>query len=300
MVMMDAFATQRASEVAAVATFDHGTGSAASRAARLVERTALACELPVVSGRSEPASAVSEGAWRMARWRFLRGWAEELKATIVTAHTRDDQIETVVLRILRGSGARGLAGMLAEAAGVGPPVRPLLEVPRADVVAYARARAIPFHEDPSNASLTHQRNRVRREILPALESAQPGFSEWCWDLGRRAAHLRVALAAVVDQALAPTRTPDGALVFGAGRAAAFGAAEWVVIWPELAARVGVALDRRGIERAAAWAPTARRGSQIPLAGGAAIERTVSTFVVRGADDPSHLGWPRIYIEGNDE
>lgn len=299
MVLLDAFAAVRRSELAAVATFDHGTGTAATRAARLVERTSLAHELPVVSGALPAGAATTEGEWRAARWRFLRGWAEELKATIVTAHTWDDQVETVVLRILRGAGARGLAGMLAHASG-GQPERPLLGVHRADIAAYARARRVPFHEDPSNAIVVHQRNRVRLEILPALERAQPGLSAWCWEISVRAAALRRDLSRFVDEQLAPRATPEGTLVIRAAALRALVASEWALLWPELAARVGVAMDRRGIERAAAWATTARPGSRIPLSAGAGIERTASTFVLRGGAAPSHLAAPSIYIEGNDE
>lgn len=314
MVLLDAVAAVRGAEVAAVATFDHGTGAAATRAARLVERSALAAELPVVSGALPAGAAQGEAAWRTARWRFLRGWAEELKATIVTAHTWDDQVETVVLRLLRGSGVRGLAGMRiappsstpdawdADPALPAPPARPLLSVRRAVVDAYARARGVAFVEDPSNARLTHQRNRVRLEILPALERAQPGFSAWCWALGERASAFRAEVAQFVDRVLTPTRMPDGALVIAAAPLVGVGATEWGLLWPELLGRVGVAMDRRGIERAAAWAPTARAGAGIPLAGGAAIARTGATFVVRPGKDtaPSHLGASRIYIEGNDE
>lgn len=298
MVLMDAFTAMRRAEIAAVATFDHGTGAAATRAARLVEGAGLAAEVPVVSGALPRGLATTEAAWRAARWRFLRGWAEEMKATIVTAHTWDDQVETVVLRILRGTGARGLAGMLADS--VDSPLRPFLGVSRAVVAAYARGRGVAFHEDPSNASLVHQRNRVRLEILPALERAQPGFSAWCWDVGERAAANRGALASVVDRVLAPTRTADSALVLAADPAAAFGPTEWGVVWPELFGRVGVSMDRRGIARAAEWAPTARAGSHIPLAGGAVIERTATTFVLRHTAAPSHLGAPRLYISDNDE
>jgi tRNA(Ile)-lysidine synthase len=313
MVMLAAFAAVRGGEVAAVATFDHGTGTAATRAARLVERTALAYELPVVSGALPAGAARTEAEWRTARWRFLRGWAEELRATIVTAHTWDDQVETVVLRILRGAGARGLAGMLAHTASgsgageglVAPagrlsPMRPLLGVRRADIATYARARRVPFHDDPSNARVAHQRNRVRLEILPALERARPGFSAWCWDISVRAAALRTSLSCIVDERVVPRTTPDGALVISLAAVRGLRATDWALLWPEFAARVGVAMDRRGIERAAEWAVTARPGSRIPLSGGAAVERTASTFVLRGAAAPSHLAAPSIYIEGNDE
>lgn len=300
MVLLDALASARAPEIAAVATFDHGTGPAARRAAQLVEREALARELRVVSGSmgaASPARRGSEAQWRAERWRFLRGWAAELRATIVTAHTRDDQIETVAMRILRGSGARGLAGMLAPMSGI---VRPLLEVTRAQVQAYVDARGVAFVEDPSNASRAHLRNRVRLDLLPALERAAPGFREWCWNLGVRAAAWRAELQGLAWEQLAPALTGVGTVVVNAQPPTALGPGEWAVLWPELAGQVGVAMDRRGVERAAAWAPQAKPGAVIPLAGGAEIERTAETFVLRAVARHSHSGAPNIYIADDNE
>jgi hypothetical protein len=74
---------------------------------------------------------------------------------------------------------------------------------------------------------------------------------------------------------------------GAGVAArACGAAEWRVLWPALAARVGIVMDRRGIERASQWAPVAKAGQRIPLSGDASLARTAATFVVKGTPAPS--------------
>jgi tRNA(Ile)-lysidine synthase len=278
MVLLDAMASARGHEIVAVATFNHGTGAAATRAANLVERTAMALELPVVSGAMPSTSKAppSEATWRAARWRFLNGWAEEMRATVVTAHTRDDQIETVVQRLLRDAGPRGLAGMLAEPSHV---VRPLLEVSRERVMVYATVRDVRFIEDPSNRSMAFQRNRVRHELLPALERAQPGFGEWCWDLSCRAAAWRRELREFVDAKLAPTDV-GGALVLPLAPVRGLSVEGWAMLWPELAARVGVTMDWRGIARASEWAATAKTGAHIPLSGGALIERTRTTFVLR--------------------
>lgn len=276
MVLLDAMASARSGEIAAVATFDHGTGAAAREASALVEREAEARALPVVTGRAPAGTVHREAQWRAARQGFLEAWARELDAVVVTGHTRDDQIETVVQRLLRAAGPRGLAGMHASGA------RPLLPVARDTVAAYARARRVSFVEDPSNRSLTHQRNRVRLELLPALERVQPGFGEWCWDLSLRAAAWRSEAERVVD-ALGTTRAAADTLVVPVAALGALGAPEWRVLWPALAARVGVVMDRRGIERAAAWAPSARRGGSIPLSGGGRIECTGPTFVLRGND-----------------
>ena len=316
MVLLHAMARARSAEVAVVANFDHATGSFAHRAAALVEREALRHCLPSVSGVAAPGLPFNESAWRAARHAFLDAWAAELGATVLTAHTRDDQIETVVQRLLRDAGPRGLAGMRVSSspsganadagAGAGSSrtpatrLRPLLTVPRAALAAYAREHRVPFVEDPSNASLEFQRNRVRHEILPALERSAPGFGEWCWSLGERAAAWRegverllddvgvtVPLVATSDGPRSGSAPPGGGTaVVAAAPFADCGGPEWAVLWPAIAARAGVVMDRRGIERAARWAPRARAGQVIPLSGDATIARTMSTFVVKGTSGAS--------------
>ena len=276
MVLLDAMASARHGEIAAVATYDHGTGPAARRACALVEREAEARALTVVSDRAPAGGVASEAEWRAARLAFMGGWARETSAEIVTGHTRDDQIETVVQRLLREAGPRGLAAM--RAAGV----RPLLTVPRARVAAYAQARRVPFVEDPSNRDLRHQRNRVRHELLPALERAHPGFGAWCWELSARAAEWRAETERLADH-LGVSQPASHTLVVPAEELRSLSPVEWQVIWPVLAARVRVVMDRRAIERASAWAPRARPGGAVQLSGGGRIECTDRTFVIRGND-----------------
>ncbi len=283
MVLLHAMAATRREEIVAVATFDHGSGLPARRAVDLVTREAGRLRLRVVSGAAPRAVPRTEAAWRAARHRFLDAWAEELEATVVTAHTRDDEIETVVQRLLREAGPRGLAGMRASVRALEgrARVRPLLEVPRVSVHAYATEAGVAWLEDPTNAEPTFQRNRVRHEILPALERSRPGFAEWCWQLGGRAAEWRAGLDELLLDAGVQRIAPDSVMVPVAPFATC-AATEWAVLWPAIAARVGVVMDRRGIARAADWAPRARPGQGIPLAGDARIVRTASTFVVRAS------------------
>ncbi|TDD63025.1 tRNA lysidine(34) synthetase TilS [Kribbella antibiotica] len=117
-----------------------------------------------------------EGAARTARYDALRAAADEFGADVVLlAHTRDDQAETVLLGLGRGSGARSLAGMAAVA---GLLRRPLLEVPRSTTAAACVAAGLrPWH-DPHNDDPTYTRVRVRHEVLPVLEEALgPGVVE---------------------------------------------------------------------------------------------------------------------------
>ena len=138
----------------------------------LCERLQVGCEV----GRINVAQAAArsgdglEAAARWARYRFLREAAGRLGARfIVTAHTADNQVETVLHRIVRGTGLRGLSGMpRLRPLGHATLIRPLLGVGRAELQAYLGALGQPYRDDPSNAELCFTRNRVRRELLPQL------------------------------------------------------------------------------------------------------------------------------------
>ena len=109
-----------------------------------------------------------EHAAHTARYAFFDRAAARLGATAVAvAHTKDDQAETFLLRLLRGAGPRGLSGMHPRAGLV---VRPFLETSRTDARDFLRARAIEFREDASNADLAVPRNRIRHELLPLLDA----------------------------------------------------------------------------------------------------------------------------------
>jgi tRNA(Ile)-lysidine synthase len=109
-----------------------------------------------------------EEAGRLERYAFLRAVKREEGASVVAvAHTRDDQAETLLLRLLRGSGRRGLASMRERSGDI---VRPLLGASRGQVLAHLRERGLSWLEDPTNQDLKLVRNRVRHELIPYLEA----------------------------------------------------------------------------------------------------------------------------------
>ena len=109
-----------------------------------------------------------EGAARSARYAFLERAADELGAeAIATAHTRDDQAETFLLRLLRGAGTRGLGSIRPRVERV---IRPVLDVPRAELRSFLEARGETFREDATNADVSIPRNRVRHELIPYIQS----------------------------------------------------------------------------------------------------------------------------------
>ena len=120
----------------------------------------------VRAGQRQDGGGIEEAA-RRARHAFLRRVKdEEGAAWIVLAHTRDDQAETVLLRLVRGAGALGLSAMRSEA---GDLLRPMLDLSRRNVLDHLAARGLEWREDPSNADLAIARNRVRHELIPYLE-----------------------------------------------------------------------------------------------------------------------------------
>ena len=282
MALLHAFAGARRGDLSAVATFDHGTGPSAAEAVELVVQACLRQGISVVAGRAperKGAGRLTEGVLREARWAFLRAAAAERGATIVTAHTLDDQAETVAMRILRGASARGLSGMAFPTAGV---VRPLLGVSRAALAAYAAAAGIRHVEDPTNAQTAYLRNRLRGDVLGAVETVRRGFRDELIAIGSRAAQWRAAMAGLVD-ALGARRVGDSVVIDG-DALAGLAPGALAVVWPEVAGRAGVVLDRRGVERLSRWAPSSRAGQRIPLSGGGWVERTPRTFVVRAPRD----------------
>ena len=272
MVMLDA--ARSAGCHLTVATFDHGTSPASVEAAELVERRSREIGAKCVVGRAR-ARLTGEAAWRRQRWGFLRRIAREESAVVATAHTLDDQVETVFMRILRDAGPRGLAGLYAPS----DIVRPLLGTRRSEVEAYATERRIEHVDDPSNLSRRHLRNRVRLDLLPAIRRARPSFDRELLDLARRAADWRLAVAAAVD-ALGVERHADGSLFVARRALDAYDERELAILWPEIAARADVTMDRRGTRRVAAFTIQGATGGSIQLSGGIEVVRTREHFVLR--------------------
>ncbi len=261
--------------VAAVAAFDHGTGAHATAAVDLVSATCEAYAVPCTTGRAPAGTPQTEAGWRLARWRFLRSAAARYGARVVTAHPRDDQLETLIIRILRHAGARGLAGLDAD----GDVVRPWLAVPRAAVSANAARHGVAYVDDPSNQSRAFLRNRVRLDLLPALLRARPALGTELLGIAECAANWRRDLERHIAAAHPARREADG-LSIAASELAHYDEAALSIVWPVLAARMGLALDRRGMARLAEFTLRGRAGGEIQLSGGVAVERSTFSFVLR--------------------
>ena len=177
---------------------DAGSGARADAAARIAERLGV----PLIRERADVRAVFPgespEAAGRRARYGFLERARAALGARwIATAHHRDDQAETVLLRLLFGSGLEGLAGIRPLHGAHGEIVRPLLALPRAELLAAVEAAGLDPVDDPTNRILSVPRNRVRHRLLPALAADDPGMSYRLARLGARAG----AAVRTVDRAL---------------------------------------------------------------------------------------------------
>ncbi|MGH7280746.1 MAG: tRNA lysidine(34) synthetase TilS [Polyangiaceae bacterium] len=154
---------------------DHGLRVSAKRELDLAARFARALDVEF----SRTKVRVEKGGNLQARAREARHAALErarvsAKADVIaTAHHADDRAETVMLRILRGTGARGL-GVLPSRAAHAPLVRPLLLARRADIECHIQRHDVPFSVDPSNADPRFLRSRVRHELIPLMNELNPG------------------------------------------------------------------------------------------------------------------------------
>jgi tRNA(Ile)-lysidine synthase len=261
---------------------DHGLRGAEGVADReTVARLAADLGVPLVVRRLVLAPGAGlEARARQARLRALVALAADTGASrIVLGHTADDQAETVLLRLLRGAGRGGLAGMRRAR---GRLLRPLLGVTRADVRRFLAERGVPFAVDRSNADLGHARNRVRRLVLPLLAA------EFNPRLVRSLAALAARLRDEDDVLAALAAERERALVNTAGLRVAVGAEppalgrRIVRRWLEAGAQAGVSAAQ--VERVLALARGSGRGV-VALPGASRVLREGEVLVRRPGRAP---------------
>lgn len=196
-----------------VAHLDHGIRKSSGNDARWVSELAKKLGYDCTIGRGKVAEIAQaaadnlEQAARQARYAFLERTAKRKSANyVLTAHTMDDQAETVLLRLMRGSAAPGLGGMeLVRPLGRNTPiklVRPLLWARRTDTEAYCRVRNVEFLVDEMNDDQKFARVRVRQQLLPLMKSFNNKIVE---ALSRTASQLREDGAALTTDSAALLR-----------------------------------------------------------------------------------------------
>jgi tRNA(Ile)-lysidine synthase len=150
---------------------DHGLRAAAAAELDLAEALAVRLDVPFARSRVAVARGANlQARAREARYEALRDAAAPHAALIATAHHAHDRAETILLRLLRGAGPRGLAVLPTRAQDV---IRPLVRAAKGDVITHLERHRLDFAQDPSNSDSAFLRVRVRRELLPLLHELSP-------------------------------------------------------------------------------------------------------------------------------
>lgn len=206
-----------------------------------------------------------EAAARDARYCFLRS----LSGKIATAHTADDNAETVLLHLVRGTGLKGLGGILPVNGNV---IRPMLTVTREDVLSFLKEYSVSYVEDSSNGEDAFLRNRIRHHVMPLLKKENPKLSQ---NLSRTALRLRMDEDYLQRQAVASAEV-----------------SKLLVMHPSIRARaIGVFLDKSGvkeptaqqIEAVEALIYSERPSASVQLPGGVIIGRSYDKLQVVTGD-----------------
>jgi len=195
-----------------VAHFNHLLRPEAGQDARTVEEVAIKMEVPFVLGKGSTADFARENnlsveqAARELRYRFLFEQAEKYSAqAVAVGHHADDQVETVLMHLLRGAGLDGLTGMPYHSlpnpwSKTIPLIRPLLNTWRAEIETYCTARGLTPLIDQTNIDTTYFRNRLRHELVPKLETYVPGFRARLWQTSDLLAADRAVLNEYAEKA----------------------------------------------------------------------------------------------------
>ena len=234
------------------------------------------------------AESIEEAARRLRYALFRNLSSQEQLDAVATAHTFDDQAETVLAKFLRGAWTAGLAGIAPKLETAGAVLRPLLAVTRSEIEAYLRALDQPWRTDSSNANTAFTRNRIRHELLPLLESFNP---QLCRHLVHMATLARDEEAFWADETarLAAQFTLPGRPVRGGGRANSGPGTDGLAldiaalssqpialqrrILRHVAAQLGAAPDFPATESLRTLALTGRAGHKAELTFGLRAERS---------------------------
>ncbi len=264
----------------AAAHFDHRMRAESSEEAEWVRAKCAKLFLPVKIGRAHLAPS-GEAQARELRYRFLYRARDELGGGwLATAHQADDQAETVLFRLLRGSGLAGLSGIPARRAP--RTVRPLLPFWRIEIEAHARARDLDYLTDPTNLDVRYQRNWIRHVLIPRLEAE--GHVDLRGELVRLAG-LAGRASAVVGQI---TERAAGELILEAtkGRIAvartrllAYDSKVRAHLLRALVARVGPQPGRVGTRIALEFTNSCSSGRSIDLSGGVRLSREFDRLLI---------------------
>jgi tRNA(Ile)-lysidine synthase len=262
------------------AHFDHGvragSGTDAARAGDLARNL----DVPFHGGRPETVPRVGQASLREARYRWLNEVVRTRAADrLAVGHHADDQAETVLFHIMRGTGLRGLAGIPARRGAI---ARPLLPFDRRELAGYLDALGVSPIDDPSNEDRRWARVRLRHEVIPALERAKPGTIQRLVALGdaaARALELSEHLAALLLTGAEVGPSRPGRLRLSRVRLLSGGPELMAIALRRVARDMGVALTVGGTRAAVTFMSEGRSGGRAMIGGGLEISREYDHVII---------------------
>jgi tRNA(Ile)-lysidine synthase len=267
------------------AHFDHAMRPESGEDARWVEGVCLEWDVPLDVGRAH-VPPTSEDEARQLRYEFLLGIKDETGARLLlTAHHADDQAETVLFRIFRGTGLAGLAGIpRRRSPGI---FRPLLPFRRSTLEEYAAVHGIRPREDPSNEDRSIPRNFLRHEVLPRVErEVAPGAMESLRRLARLARENERAWESLLPGILkGMERESDRGIVVIRSALLAYHPAVRARVLRHLLRRQGLTLSETGTRRLLECTRGGSSGRVHQLPGGHRFCREFDTFLLAVGDGP---------------
>lgn len=270
------------------AHFDHRMREGSGTDAEWVRAYCAKLGTPVRVGRAAT-NLRSEVHARELRYEFLLKARDELGAEwLATAHQADDQAETVLFRILRGTGPVGLSGIPARR----PPgvVRPLLPFRRTELDAYARLRGLEYRSDPTNLDLSIARNRIRHRLIPEIEAKViPDLRPRLCRLTEVARQTAESLERFSERAAENVilETSESRVVVARSRFLRYDKEPQVFLLRNLVARLGQRTSRAGTRVALEFIKECSSGRRIELAGGVVIRRDFDRLILeRRTNDAS--------------
>jgi len=239
-----------------VAHFDHGIRPDSVEDRRLVQALAHTYGLPFVYQRVELGEGASEAAARQVRYDFLyRVRAASGAGAIVTAHHQDDLLETIILNLLRGTGRRGLSSLKS----TDTIKRPLLQVPKKELLRYAEREGLKWREDSTNSDERYARNYIRHHILPRFADSD---REALLAAARHAAGLNEAIEQEIISYLRLQPSPEALDRYSFIMLSHAVAREIMAEW--LLRHAGAELSRKMLERLVVAAKTGRAGTRVDV------------------------------------
>ena len=223
-----------------------------------------------------------EEAARDLRYAFLESLADD-RTMIATAHQADDQAETMLMDLLRGSGLKGWCGIPPMR---GPFIRPLLEVERKDILTYLESHGLKHVEDSSNLDTEFRRNRLRQEVMPVLRELNPGFSAAC----ARTSRLLRQDEDLLEELAGKYAAPEGdGMILSAAELRSLPLPLSSRALRKAAGHFGVSLEEKHVSMLLSLAAAANPSAQLDLPNGLTACRQYDRLLISRGTSPVSIG-----------